>query len=42
MCSSDLIEHFASCIEQGVEPSGSLDDGIAVMEVIAKLYGGQR
>jgi predicted dehydrogenase len=36
------IEHFASCIEQGTEPSGSIDDGIAVLEVIAKLYQGQR
>lgn len=33
------IEHFASCIEHGTEPSGGIDDGMAVLEVIAKLYG---
>ncbi|MFI5266647.1 MAG: Gfo/Idh/MocA family protein [Chloroflexota bacterium] len=36
------IEHFASCIEHDIEPSGSVDDGIAVLEIIAKLYEGQR
>ncbi|HVA26091.1 MAG TPA: Gfo/Idh/MocA family oxidoreductase [Chloroflexota bacterium] len=35
------IEHFASCIEHGTKPSGSLDDGIAALAVIAKLYAGQ-
>lgn len=33
------IEHFASCVERGIEPEGSIDDGIAVLEVVAKLYG---
>jgi predicted dehydrogenase len=35
------IDHFARCIEQGSEPSGSIDDGIAVLGVIARLYEGR-
>ncbi|MGH7997253.1 MAG: Gfo/Idh/MocA family protein, partial [Opitutaceae bacterium] len=35
------IEHFASCIEQGTEPEGNVDDAIAVLETVAKLYEGR-
>jgi len=32
------FEHFAECVASGSPPCGSLDDGLACLEIVGKLY----
>jgi predicted dehydrogenase len=32
------FEHFVECVEHGTPPNGSLDDGLACLEIVGRLY----
>ena len=33
------LEHFAECIQSGARSSGSLEDALAALEIVGRLYG---
>ncbi|MBA2450932.1 MAG: Gfo/Idh/MocA family oxidoreductase [Chloroflexi bacterium] len=33
------LEHFAACIQSGARPNGSLEDALAALEIVGRLYG---
>src|SRR5262249_41652433 len=34
----DEFDHFARCIADGAEPSGTLEDALAALEVVGEVY----